>query len=570
MRLKIIRLIAFSWLAVIAAALFYNQILRGQYYYNLSLNNRIRVMPLEGRRGNILDRNGVVLVDNRLSFDIALIPQDIKNSELLFEFLGKVLKEDKKTISQRFFLAKVAPFAPVVVAEDVDIRVAMILQENQFRFPGLYIQESFRRHYPFNEIGSHVLGYVGKINRTEVEQLKDYGYSQQSMIGKDGVEDYYDQYLKGREGGLQIEVDSRGRQVRLLSVREPQDGTDVQLTIDQRVQETAASVLGDRKGTILVMDLNSGEILGMVSSPAYDPNIFTDSRLNKQTRLIFTDPGSPLLNRTIKGLYPPGSVFKIVLTLAGLLNNKLTVNTTYHCPGYYTMGRRFHCSHIHGDQDLLQGIAHSCNVYFFNVGLSLGVDLIHKYAQLLGLGQKTMIDLPFEEKGNIPNRVQRKLQKNTGWHPGDTLNLSIGQGEVLVTPLQLLNMMAIVARNGRFIHPHVIQKIGDQEIISLPELHELEVPQDVLDILQRGLRLVVTDGGGTARLLNMESFNVSGKTGTAQSVPGREEHAWFVGFNTQGKRDVVFCIFLEFGGSSYNAVVLTKELLMGLKEKDII
>ncbi|MCK5581862.1 MAG: penicillin-binding protein 2 [Candidatus Omnitrophica bacterium] len=571
MRIKIIRLIITFLFLVIAVDLFYVQVIRGKYYYGLSVNNRIRVVPLEGQRGRIFDRNMKILVDNRLSLNVAVIPQDMKEGEMLFDYLSRVLKVKKQKLLRRFYQKKVTPFAPVVVAEDVDKRVAMVLEENRFRFPGLYIQESVRREYPFKEVGSHVLGYVGKINRAKIKKLKDYGYTPQSVVGYSGVEESYDSFMKGKEGGAQIEVNNRGQQVKMLSVKEPEKGQDIQLTIDHRVQQIAAKALGEKHGTIIVMSLNTGEIRGMVSSPSYNPNIFVDSRLKKKSGLVFIDPGAPLLNRAIKGLYPPGSVFKVVMSTAALITGKIESTTTFSCSGVYRLGRRgFRCAHVHGVQDLVKAIAHSCNVYFFNAGLILGPDTIYKYAHLLGLGEETRIDLPYEEKGLLPNRAQRRKKYNLGWYKGDTLNYSIGQGDVLTTPLQLVRMMATVALRGREVQPHLIKGIGGKDVVQFSLVKRTGIKEEVFDVIQKGLRLVVADEGGTARLLNMKGFEVAGKTGTAQTTKSRPHHAWFVGYDLSGKEPIAFCVFLEYGGSSYHSCVVARDFLKELRKEKII
>lgn len=571
MRIKIIRLVLVVLFALVGLALIFTQVVRGQFYFNLSVNNRIRVIPLEAPRGRILDRNGTLLADNRLAFHVSIIPQDIQDKDALFDFLSGILKTDKNTLLQTFWRKKVAPFAPVVIAEDVDKQVAMVLEENQYRFPGLYVQKAFIRYYPSGEIGAHVLGYVGKIDRAKVEQLKDYGYSPLSVVGYSGIEEYYDQFLKGKEGGLQIEVNNRGQQVRLLSLRDPGQGRDVQLAIDQRVQEIAATLLTGQAGTIIVMNLDTGSLLGMVSAPSYDPNVFMDSRLKGQKGPLFTDESAPLINRAIKGLYPPGSVFKVVVATAGLMTEKISPQKSFHCDGAFHLGKRaFRCSHVHGTQDLLLGIGHSCNVYFFNVGLLVESDAIRKFALILGLGQLTRVDLPFEEKGSVPSQSQRRRQSNSGWYKGDTLNMSIGQGEVLTTPIQLVKMMATVARRGDEVQPHLIDAIGDQKIINLSSTGRVKIPEETFDILQKGLRNTVILPDGTARVLNVAGFEISGKTGTAQSVPSKPHHAWFVGYNMTGKERIVFCVFLEYGGSSYQACMMARDLLQKMREQNII
>lgn len=571
MRLKILRVTFLVLLLIIAGELIYLQVIRGPYYFNLSVNNRIRVIPVEGLRGLITDRNGVVLAENRLAFDVAIIPQDITDKEALFDFLSELLKTPPDILLRRFTERKINPFSPVVIAEDIDKATAIKIEENKFLFPCLYMEENFRRNYPCKAIGAHVLGYLGKIDNSRIERLKDYGYTYQSVVGYSGVEEYYDSYLRGIEGGQQIEVNSRGQQVRLLGTREPQNGKDIQLAIDQRIQQIASDVMGEKQGCILVMDLDSGEILSMISSPSYDPNVFVSSQLKSQSQRVFAASGAPLINRAIMGQYPPGSVIKPVYAMAGISVNKISPQTSFFCPGYYTLGRRvFRCSHTHGTQDLIQGIAHSCNVYFYNVGLLLGPETMFKFIRLFGLGSLTHVDLPSEEKGFVPSLSLRKKTSNKGWYKGDTLNLSIGQGDLLVTPIQLLRMMSTIARKGREVQPHLLKTIGGEQIINFSTVRNIQIPEEKFDAVHKGLKEAVADVAGTARALSFPDLEIRGKTGTAQSVPGREEHASFVGFTPQARRRIAFAVFLEYGGSSANACAVAHDMIVKMKEQDLL
>jgi len=589
MRIKIFRLIVVISFLLITMDLVYIQVIRGSYFYNLSKNNRIRAVAIEGERGRIFDRHGVVLADNRRAFDVMVVPQGIEDQDELFDFLSKILEIDKKKLQKIYRQKAFGPFAPIAVAEDISREKTIVLEENKFRFPGLYVQESFRRFYPPMDASSHVLGYVRKISPEKLEALRDYGYTPQSVAGETGVEESYDRYLRGQPGGLQLEVNSRGEQVRLLSMKEPLKGQDITLTIDHRIQQIAAELLADRTGAIIVMDMNSGEILGLVSSPSFDPNIFIENN-KRSTQDIFADRRSPFLNRAISGQYPPGSAFKIPVALCALDARKINSATTFNCPGYFKLGEKeFQCSHTHGDQNLIEAITHSCNVYFFHVGLMVGSEMIQHYARLLGLGSSTGIDLPSEGKGFIPSRQQRKIQRHQGWYAGDTLNLAIGQGEVLATPLQLVRMMSIVAQNGRDVHPHVVKAVGslDRPFPEPFSLEDITDPQmkineylrprfihindgKFFETVQTGLRATVTDPSGTASVLNIPNLLVSGKTGTAQTTKNRDHHAWFIGFCPSSKVNIAFCVFLEYGGSSYNACVVARDLLLRMQAEGIL
>lgn len=571
MRLKIIRIIVGGLFGFIVIGLFYTQVMQGEYFFRLSVNNRIRVVPMEGWRGQVKDRNGKVLADNRLSYDVMVTPQEIGAGTELFRFLGQTLGVNEQSIAHRYGRKKNAPFAPIVIAQDVSKEEAIVIEENKYRFPSLAVQENYRRFYPLGGNSAHVLGYVGKMNLAQKERFKEYGYSMESVVGYSGVEEYYDNYLRGEEGGLQIEVNSRGQQVRLLGVKESRKGQDITLTVDSEVQQDALELLADRVGVVIVMDMDTGEILGMTSSPGFDPNIFVGNRDASEINRIFTDPRAPAINRAITGLFPPGSVFKVIMAIAGLEMKKIAATTSFVCPGFYQLRRAiFRCTHVHGTQDLIGALAHSCNVYFYNVGLILGVDTITHYARLMGLGDKVSIDLPYEQSGSVPDREQRRLEGRGGWHPGDTLNLSIGQGDVQVTPLQLVRLMTMVARSGWIVQPHVIKAIGGTPVDKFIDERRIKIDEETLETVRKGLRGAVADETGTAQAANLPGIYVAGKTGTAQTSGGRKNHAWFAGYAKGEVRNIVFCVFLEHGGSSYNACLLTKDLLLRMKGKKIL
>ncbi|MBF0511675.1 MAG: hypothetical protein HQL13_05015, partial [Candidatus Omnitrophica bacterium] len=442
MRINIIQFFIFLFLGLILFALFYMQMIQGGYYHHQSMNNRIRVVPTDALRGRVLDANGLVLADNRPSLNIALIPQDVEDKRGLFDYLAQELDRPLEAIERQFNFKKTASFAPVVLAQDIPRELAVKIEEEKFVYPGLIIQQGFERYYPFDEVGAHVIGYVGKVDEEEMFNSQEYGYTPLSFTGKTGVEKWYDALLQGEPGGRQIEVDSRGHQVRLLGVKESSVGRDVVLTIDQRIQIVAQDLLKGQRGGIVVMDISNGDVLSLVSSPSYDLNAFLDKRKSNKLNAYFKDSTTPLLNRVVTGLYPPGSVFKIPVALAALQLNKITPETTFECSGYMMLGnRKFGCSHVHGAQDLKQALAHSCNVYFFHTGSLLKPSVIGAFAKAFGLGMKTGVDLPFEKRGSLVTGASR-----TGaWYTGDILNLSIGQGYTLVTPLQLTVLMAAVA-----------------------------------------------------------------------------------------------------------------------------
>lgn len=565
MRIKVIRFIVIGLFCLLVIDLFYMQALRGKYYFDLSKNNMIRVVPIEGWRGAIYDRNGEVLATNQDSYNVLLSTQEIKDSEKIFTYLSGVLKTPQQDLINRYNQKKIAPFIPVPIAENISKEQAIVIEENKFRFPGLIVEKGFKRYYPLGENSAHVLGYVNKVNRLKVEKFKEYGYSPQSVTGYSGVEEYYDSYLRGDDGGLQIEVNSRGKQVRLMSLKEPSKGQDIVLTVDSEIQKLGAELLGPNTGSILIMDTSNGEILGLVNSPSFNPNFFLESGNQKKIQRLFSDRSAPLLNRATTGQYPPGSVFKLIVGLAGLELKKITRNTTFNCEGSFQMGNsQFGCTHVHGSQNLIEAIAHSCNVYFYHLGLNIGAEQINHYAHLMGLGDVTNIDLPFEKKGLIPSRHLGILSKRRSWYTGDTLNMSIGQGDVLATPLQLVNMISTVYREGEAVHPHVIYSIGGYRVSQFDTQRRVKINQKYFEDIKKGLRAAVLDYSGTAHVLDLKEVFVAGKTGTAQTVKDKDHHAWFVGYAKGEKRNIAFCVFLEHGGASLNACLLAKDLLLGM------
>jgi penicillin-binding protein 2 len=568
MRLKILHILVVFSFAVIALQLVYMQIIRGQYYFELSRNNRIRVVPLEGWRGRIKDRNGQVLAENRMSYKVMITPQFVEDPEKIFNFLSGVLQRTKSDLLKVYQRKKTAPFTPVIIAEDITKQQAFLIEENKFLFPSLLVEEGFTRHYPLAANSSHVLGYVGKISRSKIDRLKEYGYSPQSIVGYSGIEEYYDSFLKGEEGGLQVEVNSRGQQVKLLSLREPKQGQDIVLTIDSRIQQMALELMNNQPGAVVMMDMDSGEILALNSSPAFDPNTFVDGRSSDNSTFLFSDSSAPMLNRAIKGAYPPGSVFKIPLAVCALENKKISRNTSFQCRGSMELGgNSFRCTHVHGVQNLIESIAHSCNVYFFHIGQMVGPEKITQFARMFGLGRPTNVDLPYEASGRVPHPTSLAGRKK--WYGGDTLNLSIGQGALLTTPLQLTRMMATIGNSGSEAQPHMIKEIGGIPVDKYAYKRQILEPGIYKDI-HRGLRATVTDFSGTAHDLDISGLHISGKTGTAQSSAQKDHHAWFVGYVKTDKIKLAFCVFLEHGGSSHNAVVIAQDLLLRMKDKGIL
>jgi penicillin-binding protein 2 len=418
-----------------------------------------------------------------------------------------------------------------------------------------------------------LVGYTAKADQNRLSQAKKYGLTPQTMVGYSGVEEQYDGELKGGDGGLQIEVNSRGEQVRLLGWKDPTAGNDFIVTVDSRIQEAAMKALGEARGAVVMMDADTGEILTLASAPSYDPNAFKESDRRDEINSYFRDRRSPMLNRAIGGVYPPGSIFKVIVGVAGIDQSKINRTNRYRCNGFLELGgTRFGCTHVHGDENLEEALGHSCNVYFYHLGLVLGADVIHRYASIFGMGKLTRVDLPYEKKGGLPLRSQH-LAAGKRWFTGDTLNISIGQGDVLATPIQMAALMATVLNNGDTVQPQVkYQDPRPERKGNFFPRSNIGLSAAVFAEIKKGLRFAVADPDGTAHVLSeIPGLSVAGKTGTAQAGHDRDHHAWFAGYVEKGfNRRIAFCVFLEHGGSSHNACLVARNILAEVKEKGLL
>ena len=570
MRLKFLKVLMIFGFVLLLAGLFYTQVTKGAYYFKLSEKNRIRLVPIKGPRGTIFDRNGKKLADNKLSLDVAVVPQELKDKEETFIRLSEIVGVPADELLARYSKRYLAPFAPITLVRDVDKKTAIIVEENSVLMPGVMIQPQPVRFYA--GVCAHVLGYLSEINRQELEALREYGYKMKDLVGKSGVEKNYDIYLKGEDGGKQLEVDNRGRVVRVLGSKDAKIGKDIYLTIDSDIQETAENGLRGYKGAVIVMNPNNGEILALASSPGFDPNAFLDEDAKKNIGRLFLDSARPMLNRAISGLYPPGSIFKIITATAGLETKAITQYSTFTCNGSYYPGRSgFNCWNRdgHGPQNLVQGIAHSCNVYFFNVGRLAGPDNVTKYASLYGLGKPTGIDLPGEKKGLLPSRAWRRAQKRQTWYEGDTLNFSIGQGDLLVTPIQMLTAVSGVANGGYLVQPYLIKNIAGVESTRM-KMRKLPISESTIKSIKTGMIGSVENESGTGKRAKIEGFRFCAKTGTAQSGRGGN-HGWFVGFAPVENPKVSFIVFVEHGGSGGQVPAdIVRSLIEKMREKKML
>ncbi|MDP8253969.1 MAG: penicillin-binding protein 2 [Candidatus Kaelpia aquatica] len=558
---KIYKIFLAISLVLIILRVFYFQIIKGDYYREMSLNNYLRVLPLSGYRGNILDRYGRELAGNRLNFSIQVLPDRIKNRSEIFEIINREFDIDIEDLKNIYKLKFKAPFAPLTLVSNVDFERALFLKEKYRNISGLLISENIKRYYSNGTVASHLLGYLGEISEDELKELKPYGYRFSSYIGKSGAEKEFEPYLKGSDGGMLVKVDNQGRIIEILSREEPKRGLDIYLTIDLDLQQKAEELLSPYTGCFLAMDVDSGEIIAAVSSPNFDPNVFISSDNHKILQLL-SSREKPLLNRAIQGEYPLGSVFKLLIAVAALDSDVISSGDKFFCPGHFIYGgRSYKCwnSSGHDWQDLRQAIAHSCNVYFYNIGLKTGVDSIVYHADLFGFGQKTGIDLPYEKDGLLPSSNWKAKKIKEHWYPGDTINISIGQGYLLASPMQVIRFMAALANEGTLLKPKVCSSISG-ELVDKEESENIPISVRDIKFIKRAMRDTVNSPTGTGQIAKVVPA-IAGKTGTAQVTSGKP-HAWFAGFAPYDSPRIAFLAFVEHGGGGgYATARITKEFL---------
>lgn len=569
-RSRTVHIIIISLFLSLVAGILNIQVLHGRKYKQLSDKNSIRLLPQKGARGKVLDRDGNVLADNKLSYDAMILPQDLGLVDESLRRVSQILGTSFDSLKSAFKKGFISNSVPVSIVSNIDMKKAIALEQLKTEIPGLIIESNPVRRYPFSEIAGHVIGYVNEIDRWRLTKLADYGYKTKDIVGFGGIEEKYDYYLRQEEGGLSVEVNHRGRIVRTLGFNPPRNGKDLQLTLNLNIQKIAQEKLGDKKGCVIIMEPSTGEILALASSPAFNPQSFVDKEGSAISRL-FNDPASPLVNRAISASYPAGSIFKVVVAVAALETNKINLSTSFLCRGKMRIGNaEFACWSRHHDQTIVPAIAHSCNVFFYASGLLVGAQTIHDYAAKFGLGKPTFLELPYETAGFIPSPLWRKINKFRNWYSGDTANLSIGQGEVLVTPLQLLRMICVFANGGNLVSPYIVKSIdGNPLPRSQKKITKMALKPQTIDYIRRGLRQVVFEPAGTGNVLSGLAVSVAGKTGTAQAPPGQPQ-AWFVGFFPFKNPKYAICVLLERGGPGYYACVVAREIIEAMASGGLI
>jgi penicillin-binding protein 2 len=550
-------------LAGLGARLFHLQLLRGGLYRDMAEENRISLQPITAPRGRIFDRHGLLLVDNNPDYVLSVIPELTGGlAAILRRLQARLALSDKAVESILRQARRQRSFLPLRVKSHLTWEELSDIEVRLPHLPGVMIQTQSQRHYPHGRLGAHVLGYVGEVTDTDRQQLPDLRFRYGELVGKTGIERSYERQLRGIEGVREVEVNALGRQVRELHQQAAAPGQDLQLTIDLALQRDAEESLQGNTGAVVVLHVDTGEVLAMASEPSYDPNGFINGFNAQQWRRLITDKGRPLSNKTVQGQDPPGSTFKMVTALAGLQEGRITPYDRVYCPGFLMReNQRFNCWRRsgHGSVNLTQALEQSCDVYFYRLADRIGIDILERYARLFGFGEKTEVGLYGERAGMIPSRAWKQQVRKSVWYPGETLIAAIGQGYVTATPLQLACMTAAIANGGTLYRPTLIR----HEDGTAPRIwHHTRLNAEHLLAVRTGMEHVVNGEYGTARSAKPVDVRAAGKTGTSQvvrmrsdAVPGKDidnplfrDHALYVTYAPTEHPEIAISVIVEHGG----------------------
>lgn len=555
-RLPALRLAFLVVIVSIGACYWFVQVVHGSFYRERAENNRLRKASIQAPRGRIYDRTGRLLVENvpsyGLLFDRSLSADLEESLRFAAATLGKPTS-DLERILERTRGASV--YKPVLLGEDLSLEQVARFSVEALEHPEFEVTVKHLRLYRHGPTTSHVLGYLGEATEPELRAAES-ELNAGDLVGRRGIESQQDSFLRGRDGERVVVVDSRGRLREEHGSRQAFSGRDLQLTLDLELQQEAARYFKDRVGAAVALDPRNGEILAFVSSPSYNPNVFARHLERDEWKAILEAPHDPFQNRAIQNTYSPGSIFKIVVAVAGLEEKLIDEDDRYFCTGSTRIyNRRFRCwkPSGHGSVNLHEAIQKSCDVYFYHLGQKLGVERIARYARLFGLGQPTGVDLEGEKRGLVPDLDWSLKSRGTPWYPGETISVAIGQGPLLVTPLQVASLMAVVANGGYHIEPHLVRKDDAQ----LQE--RVEIGSASLEIVRKALWAVVNDRG-TGAIARLDGVEIAGKTGTTQVIKQKtwvdsktlpfeqRDHAWFGSFAPAENAELVVVVFVEHGG----------------------
>jgi len=564
-------------LGILAARFVYLQAMRYDYYHTMAEKNRISIVPIVPNRGLILDRNGVVMAHNFSGYTLEITPSKVKNLQATINDLATLVEiapRDRKRFKK--LMAESHNFETLVIRNRLSDEEVARFAAQKYRFPGVEIKARLFRDYPFSDKTAHLLGYIGRMNQDDVDRLEDddltANYRGTDYIGKTGLEQYYENELHGTTGMEQVEVDSAGRAVRVLSRSAPVSGNTLVLSIDAKLQDIAEQAFGDYRGALVAIDPTNGEVLAFVSRPGYDPSLFVDGIDADSWKELNESLDHPLNNRVLRGQYPSGSTIKPFMALAGLFYNTRSPTQTIADPGYYTLPGSSHQYHDwkkggHGTVDMFKSIVVSCDTYYYGLAVGTGIDNIFNFLSRFGFGKKTGIDLEGETSGLLPSQEWKMKRFKQKWFTGDTVSVGIGQGYSLVTPLQLAAATATLANDGVGYKPHLVRAVKNAATnkiskLANPPAFDLKLDPAHLDLVKRAM-VAVTQPGGTAVAASAgASYAIAGKTGTAQVVGMKQgekydasklderhrDHAWFISFAPAEKPRIAVVVLAENGG----------------------
>lgn len=569
-RARLYLLFIFICLTALSGRLWVVQIIEGDKFRAKADDNRIRTSYVVAPRGLIKDVEGRIVASNRPSFNLEILSEDVKDIDKTLADIAEMTGTEVEILEKNIQSSKSRlKFEPKILLQDISRDMVARIAPNLYRLPGVFINSEQTRNYLYNHIASHLIGYTREIRDKQLEDEEYATYRIGDIIGQDGIERSFERYLQGTRGFKKIIVNARGARVGELSYESEMRGSTIILSIDLDLQAVLDYVLEKQNGAIAVMNAKTGEVLALTSSPTFNPNIFTTTLKPESWRNLQQD--AKLTNRAIGGIYPPGSVFKIFTAIAALSENVTNAKESVNCPGYYPFaGRRYGCWRKtgHGNVSLHRSLVSSCDVYYYVNGSRLGVDRIYKYANMFGFSERTGIDIPGEKAGLVPSSAWRRQNPlpggDTRWYPGETLSVSIGQGAVQVTALQVARAMAAVVNGGKLLNPILIKQVysADNNLIIDnigPIINkELDIKPEILEVVKKALAGVVNEPGGTAgsvRLSPHFGVLVGGKTGTAQvaglqhGIKGKlNDHAWFAGYAPLEDPEIVVAAVAENGG----------------------
>ena len=584
------KLALFYWIIVISFVILISgfwrlQIFQSDYYSNLAERNHLKDLPIAAPRGRVLDRYNRVLVDNYPAFAITAQWEFLKALQEHIPAIAEGLQLDPEELARQVEISrKRLPYRPFVIRENATREDIAFVESHRIEFPELDLVSAQRRLYPPDGLAANMLGYVGEVSDSDLDRPELALTEPGDHVGKTGLERQYDDVLRGEDGVRRVIVNSRGADMGVLDEKPPTAGHPLRLTIDLDLQEVAEQSFQGDNGALVALDPRTGEVLAMVSRPAYDPNLFAKGISREDWAALMSDPHNPLLNRAIQAQLAPGSIYKIILAAAALEAGTADAKTVYSCPGGATFyGRYFKCweKHGHGQVNMHQAIVHSCDVFFYNVGKALGIDRMAEYSTAFGLGHRTGIDLPNEETGVMPSEEWKERVFHQKWYAGETISLAIGQGALTVTPLQLAYSIGGITSGGYFARPHLISW---KDLTALgrptPNPSEIRFPlqDETVTLITNAMYGVVNEGGtgGRARIVGVD---VAGKTGSAQvasvqtaknakgSKDSLKDNAWFVGLAPRRNPEIVVCVLYEGGEHGYLAAPIARAVIKAYFDK---